>query len=79
MPWWVVHRPLPENPIALESPVFMQITGPLLSRESAMDVAGKILSVGCLVTGIYDHESKEVIGQAEIASTLGEPRLEISN
>lgn len=73
MRWWVVHRPLPENPIGLESPVFMQITGPLLTRESAIEVATKLLSVGCLVTGIYDHESKEVISQAEIAALLGEP------
>ena len=75
MRWWIVHRPLPENPIGRESPVYMQITGPLDTRDLAMDEARKILSVGCLVTGIYDDETKEVIGKAEITATLGEPAL----
>jgi len=75
MRWWIVHRPLPENPIGQESPVYMQITGPLETRDSAMDEARKILSVGCLVTGIYDDETKEVIGKAEITAALGEPAV----
>lgn len=79
MRWWIVHRPLPESPIGRESSAHMQITGPLETRESAMDEARKILSVGSLVTGIYDHESKEVIGQAEIAASLGVPGPALSN